>query len=76
MQRMTITKLRADIYHVVDEVIRTGKPLAIKRHGKTVLISVEGSGQSKLKKLKRHHAIKGSPDELVDLKVYEWHPDL
>lgn len=48
---ITATELRKNVYHLLDEVIATGIPLDIERHGKHLrLIAVDKV--SKLKNLK------------------------
>ncbi|MBT8221137.1 MAG: type II toxin-antitoxin system Phd/YefM family antitoxin [Bacteroidia bacterium] len=40
-KKITVTKLRANLYKLLDEVIETGIPIEINRKGKTILISLE-----------------------------------
>jgi hypothetical protein len=35
----TASKLRANIYRMLDEVLETGQPLEVKRNGKTLVIA-------------------------------------
>ena len=73
MTKCTVTQLRNNIYQLMDQVIKTGEPLYIERHGKKLMLSsMSGAQGSKLKKLVPHHSIQGSPDDLVQLKVYQW----
>ena len=36
--RLTASKLRADIYRILDQVLETGVPIEIERHGKILKI--------------------------------------
>ncbi|PCI38527.1 MAG: hypothetical protein COB50_02185 [Thiotrichales bacterium] len=38
---MSLTALRADLYKIVDQVISTGTPITIKRHGHIVRLVPE-----------------------------------
>jgi antitoxin (DNA-binding transcriptional repressor) of toxin-antitoxin stability system len=70
---ITPTKLRANLYKIIDKVIATGKPVEIERHGHIVKIIAEAP-KSKLANLIKHPGtIKGDPEELVHLDWYhEW----
>jgi hypothetical protein len=76
---LSASKLRADVYRLLDQVLETGKPLEIERNGKTLLIvpkEKEKKG-SKLDNLpQRPGAIIGDPDELIHMDwSSEWNPD-
>ncbi len=64
---ISLTKLRADLYKIVDQVIETGLPIDIERHGKKVrIIALEK--KSKLANIKPHPGtITGNPEKLVHL---------
>ena len=67
MKTITPTQLRADIYNLLDEVLRTGIPLEIRKGGKRLRI-VPVDKVDKLKNLiPRDDAIQGNPDELVEI---------
>ena len=72
---ITASKLRADIYRIIDRVIRTGEPVEIRRKSDRVMI-VPIKGHSKLDRLRRKNDyIKGDPEELVHLDWSgEWTP--
>ncbi len=63
---MTASKLRGNIYKVLDRVLDTGVPVEIFRRGKTLKI-VSGEKKSKLANLKKHDAINGNPEDLVHI---------
>jgi len=73
---MTVTAsvLRKDIYHLLDQVLETGKPLEVKRKSGTVKIVAE-QHMAKLARLKKHACIQGDPEELVHSDWSgEWNP--
>lgn len=72
MSSMSLTALRNQIFKVVDRVIKTGIPVEIERKGHRLKI-VLAEKRSKLDNLTPHDCIVGDPDELIDLKVAEWH---
>ena len=68
MKKVTPTQLRADIYNLLDEVLKTGLPLEIQKGKKTLRI-VPVDQIDKLKNLiSRPDSIQGDPDDLVDIK--------
>jgi hypothetical protein len=72
MRPLSLTALRASLFKIVDEVIQTGNPVELKRKGHRLKIVLE-ERKSKLDNLKPHDCIVGDPDDLVDLKLAEWH---
>jgi hypothetical protein len=75
---LTASKLRANVYRLLDEVLETGKPLEIERNGKLLVIApkaVKRKG-SKLDNLPQRGFIIGDPDELIHIDwSSEWNPD-
>lgn len=73
---ISITKLRADLYKIVDQVIDTGLPVEIERHGKKVQI-IALDKKSKLANLKPHSGtIMGDPEDIVHMDwSLEWKED-
>jgi hypothetical protein len=71
---VTLAELKKDLAKLVDHVIETGEPVEIERNGHRLKIVLERK-HSKLDNLKPHFGIVGDPEELVDLKVWEWDPD-
>ncbi len=61
---ITPSKLRQNLYNLLDQVIRTGKPLEIKRRDKVLKIIIEPS-KSKLDNLKKRDVLNCEPDELI-----------
>ncbi len=72
MRPMSLTALRNKLFKLDDEVIKTGNPVELERKGHRLKIVMEAK-KSKLDNLKHHDCIVGNPDELIDLKVAEWH---
>ena len=72
MRPISLTALRNNLFKIVDKVIETGNPVELERKGHRLKIVVEEK-KSKLDNLKRHDCIAGDPDELIELKVAEWH---
>ena len=73
MGALNLTTLRKRLYRVVDQVLETGVPVEIERRGRKLLIIRADQPVSKLARLKRRHGIVGDPDDLVEVKVGEWH---
>jgi prevent-host-death family protein len=67
MNKITPTQLRANLYNLLDEVLKTGIPLEIKKGDKNLRI-VPVEKVDKLKNLiQRPGAIQGNPDDLVEM---------
>ncbi|MHB1591380.1 MAG: type II toxin-antitoxin system Phd/YefM family antitoxin [Sulfuricella sp.] len=71
MEKMTITALRQNLFNVIDQVLATGEPVEIERHGKRLLLVPE-QGAGKLARLKKRPLIAGDAASLPDEKVWEW----
>jgi prevent-host-death family protein len=61
---ITASKLRADIYRILDEAIETGVPVEVSRKG-AILRIVPEKPASKLSRLKRRSGYHGDPDEIT-----------
>ncbi len=69
--RIKATKLRQNLYRILDDILQSGVPVEIERNGKILKIIPEKS--NKLSNLERHNIINGDPEELVHLDWYdEW----
>lgn len=73
---LSASKLRANVYRLLDEVLETGRPLEIERNGKTLVITAKEE-QSIWDRLPRREGfIVGDPDELIHIDwSSEWNPD-
>lgn len=68
------TKLRENVYALLDEVLETGTPLEVERKGRKLLILPQNP-VSKLSRLRARPTIKGDPEDLVHLDWSgEWKP--
>ena len=73
---LTASKLRANVYRLLDEVLETGTPLEIERNGE-LLVIVPKERKSIWDRLPRREGfIVGDPDELIHIDwSSEWNPD-
>lgn len=73
---LTASKLRENIYRILDQVLETGKPVEVERGGKHLrIIPVEPVG--KLDHLPERSIIQNNPEDLVHLDwSKEWKPKL
>lgn len=63
---ITASKLRENVYRILDEAIETGKPVEVVRKG-TVLTIVPPKRVSKLDKLKKRSGFVGDPDDIIGI---------
>ena len=71
----SISRLRADLYRVIDQVLETGEPVEIERNGRRLrIVPVEVAGR--LAALRPHpEYLSGDPESLVHLDWSdEWKP--
>lgn len=72
---LTASRLRADIYRILDRVLETGVPVEIERKGRMLRI-VADTAPSKLANLTRRPYLAGDPEELVEMDWSEsWDAD-
>ena len=64
--RITASKLRENIYRILDEAVRTGAPVEVIRKG-AVLRIVPEKRVSKLSKLKKRKGFHGDPDDVIGM---------
>jgi len=77
--RLTASKLRANVYRVLDQVLETGVPVEIDRHGRRLRIVRAGAAPAqapgKLTRLKARRYLRGAPETLVHIDwSREWRP--
>lgn len=71
---LTASKLRQDIYRILDRVLETGVPVEIERRGRILRI-VPGEPRDKLANLGSRDYLRVDPEELVHLDwSEEWRP--
>jgi antitoxin (DNA-binding transcriptional repressor) of toxin-antitoxin stability system len=70
--QITASKLRENIYRILDEAIATGAPIEVVRKG-TVLRIVPEKRASKLGRLKKRTGFDGDPDDIIGMDwLKEW----
>jgi hypothetical protein len=70
------SQLRANLYRLLDRVLRTGEPIEIDRAGQRLLL-VRKEKKGRLNNLIRRDVIAGDPEDLVHLDwSKEWKSDL
>jgi hypothetical protein len=73
---ISASKLRADVYRLLDAVLETGRPLEIERRGKTLVIAPKEERSIWDRLPRREGYIVGDPDELIHIDwSSEWNPD-
>jgi antitoxin (DNA-binding transcriptional repressor) of toxin-antitoxin stability system len=75
---ITASKLRENVYRILDEVLETGEPVEIERKGRRLrLVPVEEPRRRRVKDLTPHpDAVIGDPGDLVDISwEHTWKPD-
>ena len=71
---LTASKLRENIYRILDQVLETGVPVEIRRKGKTVRI-IAAEPPPKLERLKQRIYLLEDPEAIVHLDwSAEWRP--
>jgi prevent-host-death family protein len=75
--KVTASRLRENIYKILDEVLETGVPVEIERGGRKLrIVPADETPRPKLERLERREkTIVGDPEELVHLDWSdEWKP--
>lgn len=71
---VSASKLRENIYQILDGILKTGKPVEVLRKGKKLKIVAE-EPIVKLQNLVRRTIIRGNPEDLVSMdwsKEWKW----
>ncbi len=63
---MTASKLRENIYGILDQVLETGTPVEVIRKGKVLKIVPEQK-PDKLSRLKKRNYLVGDPEDIVHM---------
>jgi len=70
--RVTASKLRENIYGILDQVLESGIPVEVIRKGKVLKIVPEVM-PDKLSKLKKRNYLVGDPEDIVHIDwLSEW----
>ncbi len=70
--KITASKLRQDLFRILDQVLETGVPVEIERNGETLQI-VRVASRSKLSNLVERPSVLGcNPEDIVHL---DWSKD-
>lgn len=72
---ISLTELRPHIFRYIDQILKTGEPLYIKRNGKLLKVCLDDQTYFSLEQcLRKNHAItQGDPEELVHMSWdFEW----
>lgn len=74
---MTASRLRDNIYNILDSVLETGEPVEIERKGRILRIVADAPlGLKRSRITTRPGLINGDPADLVDIDwSKEWNPD-
>jgi hypothetical protein len=70
--KITASRLRENIYSILDQALETGIPVEVILKGKTLKIVPEAK-PDKLSRLKKRKCIVGDPEDLVHMEwLSEW----
>ena len=64
---MTASKLRQDIYRILDRVLETGEPVIVERNGRRLRISADETPSRLDSLVRRPEVVIGDSDDLVHL---------
>jgi hypothetical protein len=74
MMKLTASKLRENIYRILDDILETGRPVQIERRGRKLRIVPE-EACNKLDNLKARSYLLTDPEDLIHLDWSgEWKP--
>ncbi|HEY3823257.1 MAG TPA: hypothetical protein VGL82_01810 [Bryobacteraceae bacterium] len=73
---MTTSKLRKNVYRILDSVPETGEAVEVVRNDRVLRI-VADTPPSRLARLKKRDCVRVNPDDLVEVDwSKEWKPEL
>jgi hypothetical protein len=74
-KKLTASRLRSDVYRVLDRVLETGVPAEVERRGKILRIVPADAGRRLERLAPRPRFIQGDPEALVHLDwSHTWQP--
>lgn len=72
---ISASKLRENIYRLLDQVLETGTPLEIERNGRKLLIIASDTPGRLSRLVRRRDVVVGDPEDLVHVDwSAEWRP--
>jgi hypothetical protein len=70
--KITASKLRENVYNILDQALETGVPVEVERKGRILKIVPEAK-PSRLAKLKKRNYLVGDPESIVHMDwLKEW----
>lgn len=74
---LTASKVREDIYNILDGILATGEPVEIERKGRILRIVAEAPPSSRVARMKKRPGmILGNPEDLVEIDwSASWNPE-
>lgn len=74
---LTASRLRENVYKILDEVLETGKTVEIERKGRVLRIVADPAPGSRVARIKKRPGlITGNPRDLAEIDwSREWNPD-
>lgn len=63
---LSATKLRQNLYSILDQVLETGVPVQIERNGRLLVIEPQAK-KSRWDRLEAHEIVKGDPEGIVHM---------
>jgi len=71
---MSASRLRQDIYRILDGILATGEPVEIERKGRRLKI-IPADRPGRLERIPKRDYLKGDPGEIVEIDwSAEWRP--
>jgi hypothetical protein len=67
MPRLNASRLRADVYRVLDEVIETGRPIEVERRGHVIKLVLVPATKKLDALVERPGFIRGEPRDLAEV---------
>jgi hypothetical protein len=73
--KLTASKLREDIYRILDLVLATGEAVEVERHGRRLRIVADDTPSRLSRLVSRPDAVVGDSEDLVHVDwSHEWRP--
>jgi hypothetical protein len=74
---VSASKLREDIYNILDGILATGEPVEIERKGRVLRIVAEAPPASRVERMKKRPGlINGDPGDLAEIDwSSNWNPE-